>query len=126
GRRRPLPPDRRASTGRGRSWPRARLPRLGELAVAMLVLPARPARARRVAADGSFDDPAFALGQRRLRYVQRRQVGQDRPGGGVDVRGVVVARERIEVLFVEVGTRRRRRGLEIDLQAYQDTCHLLV
>ena len=87
-------------------------PALRELPVAMLVLPARAARARRIAADRRLDHPAVVVAQRkrRLRDVERRAARTARaPVAGVDVGGVVVARERVEVLGDEVGQLRRRR-----------------
>ena len=51
--------------------------------------------------------------------------GERRAAAGVDVGGVVLGRERIDVLGDEVGQHRLRRLLELDLRLHQDPRHFL-
>ena len=95
----------------------------------MLVFLSRAARTGRVAAHRRFLEVSLgrALRHRRLRDVERlrRNAREHRAGRGVDVGGVVVTRERVEMLGDEIGQDRRLRRLELDLRAHQQAGHFL-
>ena len=112
--------DSRSRTAdRSTACRQARQPaRLGQLAVAMLVLLARPAGAWRIAADHrrvAVDRHRPPAGRSGRGIASGGRLDRIAPGRRVDIGGVVVARERVDMLGDEVGQRRRRRLLELDV-----------